>query len=162
MDNFKPAAELNLTNIERDALIDVLGRMERGEIVSEHNLPPECAVRFKDTPKISMPRFFTKTECGTIGCLAGWANLISDGKAFPEINLVKERVSGRADNDYQEALDFTRTPEFYAMKERLSKETKRLFVMAGGGYHDDLSDLSHITLTNRLRNYLTTGKVNGK
>lgn len=51
---FKTAAELGIIDRERDALVAVLGMMERGEIVDH---------------QFSMLRW----ECGTTACIGGWA-----------------------------------------------------------------------------------------
>lgn len=78
--NFKTAAELGIKDVELDALIKVLGMLERGEIPAKAfnmgRFRPYCEDR-SDAKIVA--------ECGTIGCLCGWANFISDGAAFPEI-----------------------------------------------------------------------------
>lgn len=64
--NFKAAEELGLTERGRDALIRVLGMMDRGEL--------------KDTPRgcfipngFNMGVTWYENECGTVGCIGGWA-----------------------------------------------------------------------------------------
>jgi hypothetical protein len=81
--SFKSAEELGMKEVERDALITVLGMMERGEIEDQ---------------KFNMNRyFFVKPlitvswdnshpeDCRTPACICGWANHVSGGKAFPEL-----------------------------------------------------------------------------
>lgn len=67
--NFRTAIDLGITEDEVLALAQVLGMLERGEITKEH---------------FWMSRFWS--ECGTTGCLCGWANHVSDGRAFPEVD----------------------------------------------------------------------------
>lgn len=67
---FKLAAELGVTEVERDALIQVLHGLESGKL---RDIPVEEA--------FYMPNVL-KMDCGTKGCLLGWAYLISDRKAF--------------------------------------------------------------------------------
>lgn len=67
--SFKSAAELQISEAEQDALIKVLGMLERGEIDAEH---------------FNMDSYLN--ECGTVGCIAGWAYLVSNEAAFPEVS----------------------------------------------------------------------------
>jgi hypothetical protein len=146
--DFKSASELGITEVERNALIVVLESMELGKIYSYHNMPAECRVKHADTPKIHMELFFTHdTECGTVGCLAGWANILSDGKAFPELNNAREQKPNS-------------TANIEDMIRRLPLEIRRLFLVRGSSF-GDMNDLSHETLIKRLRNYLSTGSVTG-
>lgn len=69
--NFKTAADLGLKDVELEALIKVLGMLERGELSR------------KGAQVINMGWWFGQNECGTVGCIAGWAHHISGGKAFP-------------------------------------------------------------------------------
>src|SRR5688572_5837844 len=72
--NFKTAAELKLTEDERAALVTVLGMLEREEI-------PEHAFTMKHFRPIWTDQYAkVATECGTVGCLCGWANHVSGGK----------------------------------------------------------------------------------
>jgi len=66
--NFKTAKELGLADVELEALVKVLGMLERGEIVRE---------------EFHMGHF--RHECRTPACMCGWAHHISAGKAFPEL-----------------------------------------------------------------------------
>lgn len=65
--NFKTAAELGISEIEVDALIKVLGMLERGELTEQ---------------EFSMDTILH--DCGSPACLCGWANYVSGGRAFPE------------------------------------------------------------------------------
>lgn len=70
MQTFLSATELGIPEVEKDALIKVLGMLERGEIDEKH---------------FDMTKFIEKYECGTVGCLCGWAHEVSNGEAFPEL-----------------------------------------------------------------------------
>lgn len=146
---FKTATELGITEAERGALIEVLENMKCGNIYSRHDMPDECRVKHATTPKIHMESFFThNTECGTVGCLAGWANIVSGGEAFPELNKARERHPNSI-------------PDIENMIQRLPLELRKLFLVRGSsGYL--VKDLTHGTLIQRLNNYLTTGFVTGE
>lgn len=61
--NFKTPAALDITDSEFDTLVKVLGLLEREEI-------PEAMFTMKE---------LGRPECGTPGCILGWANSISPG-----------------------------------------------------------------------------------
>jgi len=69
--NFKSAADLEITDQELDALIKVLGMFERNELIH----------RPKDSPLqpngFNMAHWGVQDECGTIGCIRGWARIAS-------------------------------------------------------------------------------------
>jgi len=67
--NFKTAADLGISKAEHLALQKVLGMLERQEFVetdwkSDGPLPPLG---------FNMGMCFDKDECGTVGCIGGWA-----------------------------------------------------------------------------------------
>jgi hypothetical protein len=66
--NFKTAKELGLADVELEALVRVLGMLERGDIARE---------------EFHMGHF--RHECRTPACICGWAHHISAGRAFPEL-----------------------------------------------------------------------------
>jgi hypothetical protein len=72
--NFKTPADLKVNDIEFESLVKVLGMLERGEI--EYGLPGDSG----ELRAFNM----SWANCGTVGCIAGWANCISDGRAFPD------------------------------------------------------------------------------
>jgi hypothetical protein len=80
--NFKTAQDLGLLPQERDALIAVLGMLERGEIRDGED-------------GFDMSVF--KHECGTPSCICGWAHFVSNGLAFPEVRqpLMQQWKSAR-------------------------------------------------------------------
>jgi len=67
--NFKTAKELGLADVEVDALAQVLGMLERGEIARD---------------QFHMGHF--RHQCRTPACICGWAHHISGGRAFPELS----------------------------------------------------------------------------
>jgi hypothetical protein len=64
--NFKTPSALGLREVEFEALVKVLGMLERGEILDD---------------QFTMRR--VQHPCRTPACLCGWANYVSDGQAFP-------------------------------------------------------------------------------
>ena len=79
--NFKSAADLGVTDIELTALVHLLGMLERDELVhGEHPF----AKMARGPNEFNMAATLDNS-CGTIGCIAGWANALSGGDAFPEI-----------------------------------------------------------------------------
>lgn len=77
--NFKTPAELGLSDAEFDALAKVLGILERQEVPHADDIGPAGSVAFN-------MHFHNDTlpGCGTIACIKGHAEIISDGVAFPE------------------------------------------------------------------------------
>lgn len=68
--NFKRPTDLEITDAEFEALVKVLGMLERGEL-------KHCDGDRPETQKIKMGfRMSTAqcdTACGTAGCIGGWA-----------------------------------------------------------------------------------------
>jgi hypothetical protein len=66
--NFKTSVDLGIEEREFDALLDVLGMLERGELV--HITDPMCPT----VPNgFNMADWLNDTACGTAGCIGGWA-----------------------------------------------------------------------------------------
>jgi hypothetical protein len=79
MQKFLTATELSISERERDVLIKVLGMMESGKI---KNSPKKIGSFIHDLPQTSLDyfnmRYFNKTfECGTVGCILGWARYLA-------------------------------------------------------------------------------------
>lgn len=125
--NFKTPADLLISDIEFESLLKVLGMLERGEI--------------RDS-QFDMASF--RSECGTVGCLCGWAFFISEGAAFPEVaNAKLERLA--------------------PLKDRLPIKLQELFDIGGGGNRrfgifGGTATPSQAAFV--LRNFLTTGEPN--
>jgi hypothetical protein len=64
--NFMTPSALGISDVEFDALVKVLGMLERGEI-------PEDQFTMR---RVHHP-------CRTPACICGWANYVSGGSAFP-------------------------------------------------------------------------------
>ncbi len=64
--NFMTPSALGISDVEFEALVKVLGMLERGEIPDE---------------QFTMRR--VQHPCRTPACLCGWANHVSAGRAFP-------------------------------------------------------------------------------
>lgn len=73
---FLSAKQLDITEKQHAALIDILGRLERGELV-------HCSVKveYEDFDFVEDKLFFNMLEwmtCGTVGCIGGWAEALHD------------------------------------------------------------------------------------
>jgi hypothetical protein len=71
-DPFKSAAELGITERERCALIEVMCKLQSGEIPG------------------TLQMEYWQNECGTEACIAGWSHLLSKGEAFPELKGIRQ------------------------------------------------------------------------
>lgn len=80
--NFKSHVDLGIGEVEQTSLVKVLGMLERGEL--QHGMYP-LARMFRQSNESNMATLLNEANCGTIGCIAGWAHHISGGEAFPEI-----------------------------------------------------------------------------
>jgi hypothetical protein len=132
--NFKTAAELGITDEELEALVKVLGMLERGEIeAAPHGV--SFFHKFAWSPRLPKPKFFGMADevavshCGTACCFYGWARYISGNErlfCFYE---------GRERDDALRALFFP------SRSKAINCSDPELGAMA-------------------LRNYLTTGYAN--
>jgi hypothetical protein len=75
--NFKTAADLGISEVELDALIKVLGMLERGELKHTesygdlaYEAPLGAIVGF------NMSSYYGEGTCGTVCCIAGWAEVV--------------------------------------------------------------------------------------
>jgi hypothetical protein len=64
--NFMTPSALGISEVEFESLVKVLGMLERGEVPED---------------QFTMRR--VQHPCRTPACLCGWANHVSDGRAFP-------------------------------------------------------------------------------
>lgn len=79
---FLTSAELGITDAELDALIKVLGMLERQEVeyAKARGTPPDDV-----TPTaFNMGWVFGVGECGTTACLCGWAKELSGDRSLFE------------------------------------------------------------------------------
>jgi hypothetical protein len=75
--SFMSAADLDITDRERDALIGVLGMLERGELHHARIVKYWDSEEYRKAPVqphsglFNMDQFFGEAKCGTAACLAG-------------------------------------------------------------------------------------------
>lgn len=78
--NFKSAADLDITEAQKDALIKTLVLLETGKL--EFTKSPGFSflvdIDAKFTGHFNMAHWRRKTDCGTIGCIGGTAELVGD------------------------------------------------------------------------------------
>lgn len=84
--NFQTPTELQISNAEYNALVHILGMMERGELKHHHvgyyqklvGPPPKFSGLF------NMCHVKTVTSCGTVACILGAAQLLFGDDLFAE------------------------------------------------------------------------------
>lgn len=76
--NFKTAADLGISDVELDALIKVLGMLERGEIVliPTRDLAQGLRASESDPTHFNMGFVHAGFDCGTAACMLGWARSV--------------------------------------------------------------------------------------
>ena len=74
--NFQSPAALGITDEEQDALVRVLGMLERGEI-------PE---RLFDMGTPGNPQDWTEYDCGSPCCVVGWARYVARDRIFCRVH----------------------------------------------------------------------------
>lgn len=129
--NFKSAADLGIEEVELSALISVLYMLEREEVV----------LKFRSDGKqnaIHMDNYLAgdDTECGTTGCIIGWAHKLSGRIAFPELR----------------GSHWDATSKF---ERRLTREACDLFYIDNNRSHPDRVD----QIAAALRSWMTTGNA---
>lgn len=97
--NFKTPADLSLSDVDFEALIKVLGALERGDV--EYKMP----LSRPDAPNgFNMGPYINEQECGTTACIAGWAFILSGRTAF---TWVGNRACPNNNRQFFELLHFT-------------------------------------------------------
>jgi hypothetical protein len=128
--SFLSAADLGISDIQHQSLVTVLGMLERGELV--HAKYP-IAKMFRGPNEFNMAATLDEsTDCGSIGCICGWAHLVSGRKAFAEF--------------------FDEKP---GSLEEMPVSLRRLFRF--GGAWGSLCAIQPEQAATALRSYLTTG-----
>jgi hypothetical protein len=124
--NVLSAEALGLTDVQLDALVAVLGMLERGELrwISSVANPAEARGDF-----FNMGTVMAKWECGSVGCIVGWADAISSG-AFAG---------------------------FLSHLDRRHRNPPLFDLFTGGRY--DLRYISAAQAAAALRNYLANGRA---
>ena len=86
--NFKTAADLGITEQQKDALIKTLVLMETNKMShvphTELRCPPNIDLEFNGF--FNMAYSYAIADCGTVGCIRGTAEMIS-GVEFPVLDL---------------------------------------------------------------------------
>jgi hypothetical protein len=72
--SFLTAADLGISEIEHDALIKVLHMLERGELKHRPDNPSISTI----PNAFSMGHWGRKEDCGSIGCIRGWARFVAN------------------------------------------------------------------------------------
>lgn len=94
--NFLSAPDLGILPVERDALVTVLGMLERGEL---QNDPVPMRPSFKNG--FHMGPMIVRSGENVCACIAGWANIVSDGRAFTDEYRILELVVAKNDGFVQ-------------------------------------------------------------
>lgn len=132
--NFKTAVDLGISDIELDALIKVLGMLERGEINQQ---------------TLDMANFLDEEDCGTVACICGWAHLVSNQVAFPEVKDIGHASAKLMKRPYELRM-------LFLVYDGLGE------MMANGPYKHQrtVSSVLPDEAARALRSYLTTGEAN--
>lgn len=132
--SFQSAADIGINEIEFEALRTVLGMLERGELV--HGKYPMASM-FRRPNEFNMGATLDETSaCGSIGCICGWAHVVSGHQAFADFFNYKG-------DDTSEIIN--------AMPVNL----RRLFRF--GAQLGALADIQPEQAARAIRNYLTIG-----
>lgn len=129
--NFKTPADLGLNDAEFDALVKVLGMLERGEVqhatsYGEATIPNGFCMNIWGDEDADDPH-----RCGTVACIGGWAERVGNGVNFQAKALSPELESLFYPGDGDDQVEV-----------------------------DSWDDITTAQAAMALRNYLTTGKSN--
>lgn len=86
--NFKTPGNLGITDAEFDALLKVLGMLEREEIQHAPGYGNVCDYLSTSPTGRPVPVYFNmgfvtgEHDCGTAGCILGWAQHVAQGLLF--------------------------------------------------------------------------------
>lgn len=110
--NFKTAKELKLSDAEFNALVTVLGMLERGELkhIPSHVWENEEKVEGDSPIYFNMDQWHSTYECGTVCCIGGSAEF------FGEVSFFE---GGDRDNDDLDELFY---PDIDGSYESISAE----------------------------------------
>lgn len=129
--NFMTPSALAISDAEFDALVKVLGMLERGEIPND---------------QFNMRR--VQHPCRTPACLCGWANHVSAGRAFP--------LEAQSRPSLFPSL-FTKTTTYGPRWKELPRPVLQLFGY-GGRPTDPVYAASPSQAAIALRNFLSRGE----
>ena len=122
--NFKLADDLGLTDKEQAALIKVLGMLERGEISAKESSGKTIAGTKTAPIGFDMGSFYSKTECGTVCCICGWAEYIGQlpvhSLAIKRMENGYEKLYGLFEPPVRDALSITPAQAAMALRSYLT------------------------------------------
>lgn len=76
--NFKTPMALDIQDWEFEALLKVLGMLERGEL---RHVEPGCSISsYQFSGQFNMALWVADNDCGTVACIGGTASLIAGRK----------------------------------------------------------------------------------
>jgi hypothetical protein len=133
--NFKTAKELNVSEQEHAALIDVLGRLERGEL--KHCTENFFEESYGNYFNMNYTYLCKQSSCGTMGCIGGWVGVL----------LGVEPTDYVYAHEGEEGYEDTSLADLY-----FPRDTRGVMLPLDG----ITAELAAIA----LRNKLTTGKAN--
>lgn len=82
---FLTPAELNISDQQFEALLKVLGMLERGELVW-HKQAKESGASVKNINRFNMGSW-SDSHCGTVGCIGFWAEKIGKVPFSPSTTM---------------------------------------------------------------------------
>lgn len=136
--NFRTAVDQGVDQFELDALAMVLSALERGEIL--YAPAGDILGRKPHGKYFNLALGFSGVSddyCGSVGCIAGWANALSGRRAFTEFQT-------------------RQGDKWLAMSDRLPRAVMDLFFGSGGTGCNSQVTTDHAAAA--LRNYLTLGE----
>lgn len=85
--SFMTAADLNIKEPERDALIKVLGMFERGDLAARGDTRDNYV-----GDSFHMGSVVHSNYCGTCACVLGWCRIVAHDDDLFEFNQAKDRT----------------------------------------------------------------------
>lgn len=83
--NFMSAKDLGLDEAQKEALVTVLGMMERGEIKHKESIKINYLSGQVFSGQFNMRHWNITDECGTVCCIGGTAELVGDVKLLETV-----------------------------------------------------------------------------
>lgn len=139
----KSAAELGVTETQHKYLLQVLDMLERGEL---RHAP---VVGDVEGQCFNMATYEDRGDCGTVGCIAGWMQVLSGYTCFKSFSFCPQEDAEYL-RKYAPAHRFQRA-------EIVSRALHNLFHM-GDCEHDDLETVTPDQAAQAIRNYLSLGE----
>lgn len=117
--NFKTATDLGITEAEQEALIKVLGMLERDELVHYRRPAFICWSQVEpDIPNgFNMETQGIRKPCGTVACIGGWVAFLIGQSQDDYVNKAED-VDGGLHDLYWGHVDADTTPAQAALAVR--------------------------------------------